>query len=508
MEMATVDTRAVLLQPVRAAESDEDRLAIRFPEGAVSYRELRRRALATAAQLETEEQRIAVWAEPKLSTCIAVVACLLTGRTVVPLNPKLGPRELGHIVADSRPALLFADPELELPPELAGLPRRAAASAGGTDEGEATPGERAATEDFPPEPDPELPALIIYTSGTTGPPKGVLLPRRAVVSNLRALADAWQWTATDVLIHGLPLFHAHGLILGTLGPLQLGGTVHHVGRFTPEAVAAELRGRGTMLFAVPTMYHRLAEAAEADPEIAAAIASARLLVSGSAPLAGSDYERILRATGQRIIERYGLTETIMNTAARADGPRQPGSVGPPLPGTAIRLLDEDGSEIDPADTESIGEVYVQGPNLFTGYLNRPDATAEAMVDGWFRTGDVAHWLPGGELRIVGRMSTDLIKTGGYKVGAGEVEAVIAEWPGVVEVAVVGEADEDLGERIVAYVVLEAGAELDEQALIDDVAAQLAPHKRPRQIHLLDELPRNALGKVMKRQLAAAAPPDQ
>lgn len=485
--MPVLDPKRRSLLP--AVAEPGDRPALEFPGERVTYRQLRERALATLARLNPGEERIAVWAEPGLSTCVAVIAILLGGRTVVPLNPKLGPRELAHIVDDCRPLVVFAREGADLPAELGRLERRAVAVEGG-----------GAADPFPPEPSPEHPAFIIYTSGTTGPPKGVLMPRRAVLSNLHALADAWAWTAADVVVHGLPLFHAHGLILGMLGPLQLGGRLHHVGKFSAQAVAAELSAEGTMLFAVPTMYHRLAAEAEADPEIAAALSTARLLVSGSAGLPERDYRRIERATGQRVIERYGLTETLMNCAARADGHRAPGSVGPPLPGVSLRLTGEGGGEIDAADHESIGEVQICGPNLFTGYLNRPDATVEAIVDGWFRTGDVACWLPGGELRIVGRMSTDLIKTGGFKVGAGEVEAVLADLPGVAEVAVIGEPDEDLGERIVACVVFEPGMEIEDQDLIDRVASQLTPHKRPRLIRRYDALPRNALGKVMKAAL--------
>jgi malonyl-CoA/methylmalonyl-CoA synthetase len=207
-----------------------------------------------------------------------------------------------------------------------------------------------------------------------------------------------------------------------------------------------------------------------------------------------------RLTGQRIVERYGLTETLMNTAVRADAPRRPGYVGVPVPGVEVRLVGDDGSELDVSDDETIGEVAVRGPNLFSGYLNRPDATAEAMRDGWFFTGDLATRAPDGYWRIVGRRSTDLIKTGGYKVGAGEIEVALIEHPGVLEAAVTGEPDPDLGERIVAWVVADDAARPAERELIDHVAGELAPHKRPREIRFLDELPRNAMGKVVKQRL--------
>jgi malonyl-CoA/methylmalonyl-CoA synthetase len=243
-----------------------------------------------------------------------------------------------------------------------------------------------------------------------------------------------------------------------------------------------------MMFGVPTMYHRLAEGAAAAPRLAAALGRPRLLVSGSAPLPAPDFERVEELTGQRIVERYGLTETLMNTAVRADGRRRPGYFGEPLPGVEVRLVADDGADVDASDDETIGEVAVRGPNLFSGYLNRPDATAAAVRDGWFFTGDLGTRAPDGYWRIVGRRSTDLIKTGGYKVGAGEVETVIAA------------PDADLGERIVAFVVAGNGFSPAADELIDHVAAQLAPHKRPREVRFVDSLPRNAMGKLMKKRL--------
>jgi malonyl-CoA/methylmalonyl-CoA synthetase len=254
-----------------------------------------------------------------------------------------------------------------------------------------------------------------------------------------------------------------------------------------------------MLFGVPTMYHRLGREAEADTAIVDGLKKARLLVSGSAPLPAPEFTRIEQLTGQQIVERYGLTETLMNTAVRADSQRKPGYVGVPVPGVEVRLVDDDGDALDATDDETIGEVTVKGPNLFTGYLNRQDATDEAMRDGWFFTGDLATVGEDGYWRIVGRRSTDLIKTGGYKVGAGEIEVALLDHPAVKEAAVTGEEDPDLGEKIIAWVVPEDDKP-DEKALIDHVAGELAPHKRPREVRFLDELPRNAMGKVQKKQL--------
>ena len=320
MSVSSTPTGADLLPPL-ADPTDQE--AIRFGPRALTYRELTGVAGHLASLVESK-LRVAVWAVPALETCAAVVGALAAGVPVVPINPKAGERELAHIAADSSPSLLLTAPEAELPSQLAGVPRA-----------EVDLGARGGS--LPAEPSPEAPAVIVYTSGTTGPPKGVVLPRRAISSNLDALAAAWEWTGDDVLAHALPLFHVHGLILGVLGPLRLGGAVHHLERFSSAAMAAELAGPATMMFGVPTMYHRLAGDAERDPEIASGVSRARLLVSGSAALPATDHERIAAATGQRVVERYGMTETLMNCAVRAAGDRRPGPVGPPLDGVDIRL---------------------------------------------------------------------------------------------------------------------------------------------------------------------------
>ncbi|MFH0518962.1 acyl-CoA synthetase [Streptomyces sp. M41] len=465
------------------------RAALRFGDRSLTYGELGAAAGALAARIGAAG-RVAVWATPALETAVAVVAALEAGVAAVPLNPKSGEKELGHILSDCAPSAVLAATGDELPSALAHLERidvdvRDTAP---------LPGPRVSDED---------PALIVYTSGTTGPPKGAVIPRRAVAHTLDALADAWQWTGDDVLVHGLPLFHVHGLVLGILGPLRRGGSVRHLGRFGTQGVARELNGGATMLFGVPTMYHRIAEALPGEPELAKALGRARLLVSGSAALPVHDHERITAATGQRVVERYGMTETLMNTSVRADGEPRAGTVGVPLPGVELRLVEEDGTPLASYDGESVGEIQVRGPNLFTEYLNRPDATGAAFTeDGWFRTGDMAVRDPDGYVRIVGRKATDLIKSGGYKIGAGEIENALLEHPGVREAAVTGEPDADLGERIVAWVVAEdPQAPPTERELADHVARRLAPHKRPRTVHYLASLPRNDMGKIMKRALS-------
>ncbi|MFF9058105.1 acyl-CoA synthetase [Streptomyces sp. NPDC014882] len=473
-----------------------DRAALRFGDRSLTYAELAGAAGSLAERLPGGGARVAVWATAAPETAVAVVAALEAGVPVVPLNPKSGERELAHILSDSAPALLLTEPGAVLPAAAGGVPRvEVDVRASGR-----LPG-RAPVDPVDPV-DDEDPALVVYTSGTTGPPKGAVIPRRAVAATLDALADAWRWTGEDVLVHGLPLFHVHGLVLGVLGPLRRGGSVRHLGRFSPEGVARELNGGATMLFGVPTMYHRLAEALPGDPGLAEALGRARLLVSGSAALPVHDHERITAATGQRVIERYGMTETLMNTSVRADGAPRAGTVGVPLPGVELRLVEEDGTPLASYDGESVGEIQVRGPNLFTGYLNRPDATAAAFTaDGWFRTGDMAVRDPDGYVRIVGRKATDLIKSGGYKIGAGEIENALLEHPGVREAAVTGEPDADLGERVVAWVVpVDRHSPPGEEELAGHVARRLAPHKRPRTVRYLDVLPRNDMGKIMKRAL--------
>ena len=467
-----------------ALKDPPDKVALRFGERELSYRQVRDAATAVAEQV-AGKRRVAAWAVNEPEVAVGVIGALLAGVPITPINPKAGTSELRHIIDDSDPELVLCPPGADVP----------GANCVDVDL-DARGGE------VPEEPGDEAPAIVVYTSGTTGRPKGAVLPRRAVASNLDALAEAWEWTEDDVVAHGLPLFHVHGLILGTLGPVRRGGGVHHLGRFSARGAAGALDGDATMLFAVPTMYHRLAAEAEQEPDLCRALGAARLLVSGSAALPAVEHERIERLTGQQIAERYGMTETLMNTGVRASGERRPGYVGPPLKDVEIRLVDDDGGVIEASDDETIGEIHVRGPNLFLEYLNRPDATAEAVVDGWFKTGDLATRAPDGYIRIVGRRATDLIKSGGFKIGAGEIEGALLEHPAVKEAAVTGEPDPDLGERIVAWIVTREGESPSEDELAGHVADLLTPHKRPRVVRFLDELPRNEMGKVQKKRLTA------
>jgi fatty acid CoA ligase FadD36 len=443
--------------------------------------ELRGAAAAVAAALPGRP-RVAVHATPTMETVVAVVGALLAGATVVPVPPDSGTGELRHLLGDSAPDCWVGP----VPPEAHGLPHRAV--------------DLAARAPYAPVEiaDDDL-AFVLYTSGTTGLPKGVLITHAALTAGLDGLVEAWAWTADDVLAHGLPLFHVHGLVLGVLGPLRVGGGLVHVGRPTPDRYADAARAGATLFFGVPTVWSRIADA----PEHAAALRDARLLVSGSAALPVPVFTRLRELTGLEVAERYGMSETLITVATRADGRREAGWVGVPIAGVETRLRDEHGAAV-PEDGESVGQLEVRGPTLFAGYLNRPDATAEVWTDdGWFRTGDVACIAADGRHRIVGRASVDLIKSGGYRIGAGEIESTLLGHPTVAECAVVGLPDTDLGQRIVAFVV--PRAEVADEAslaaeLVEHVGAELSAHKRPREVRFTDALPRNEMGKVQKKLL--------
>lgn len=456
-------------------EHDTAHPMVTVGENSIHREELLGAAAAVARRIAGASS-VAVDAQADLNTVIAVVGCLLAGVPAVPIPPDSGVMELDHLLTDSAAELWIgpARPDVSLPAF------------------EVNPAERSALDH--PEPDPSTPALIIYTSGTTGPPKGVVLSRRAIAAGLDGLAASWQWNADDVLVHGLPLYHVHGLVLGVLGALRVGSPLVHTIRPKPASYAAV---RGSLYFGVPTVWSRVC----ADPDSARALRTARLLVSGSAPLPIPVFDALTAFTGKSPIERYGMTETMITLSTRFDGERRPGWVGQPIAGVRSRLRSEDGELVAP-DGETLGCLEVAGATLFDGYLNNPARTAETMTaDGWFKTGDVAVIDPDGFHRIVGRESVDMIKSGGYRIGAGEVELALLAHPGIQEAAVIGVPDADLGQRIVAYVVGDPG---DLPSVIDFVADSLSVHKRPREIRVVDSLPRNAMGKVQKKVLLAEA----
>jgi fatty acid CoA ligase FadD36 len=460
------------LNPATVAAGVDIGDAVRIGGAVLSRSDLVGAATSVAERVATAD-RVAVLATPTPATVLAITGCLIAGVPVVPVPPDVGVAERRHILTDSgAQAWLGGRPEET--DELPHIPVRLHARSW----------HRYA------EPAPDATALIIYTSGTTGPPKGVVVSRRAIAADVDLLAEAWQWTPDDTLVHGLPLYHVHGLVLGLLGSLRIGNRFVHTGKPTPEVYAA---AGGSMYFGVPTVWSRVVDNGDA----ARALASARLLVSGSAPLPVPVFDGLARLTGHQPVERYGSTESLITMSTRADGERRPGSVGLRLTGVQTRLVDEDGATV-PHDGESIGRLHIQSPTMFDGYLNRPEATADAFdADGWYRTGDAAVIDGEGMHRIVGRESVDLIKTGGFRVGAGEIETALLGHPGVAEAAVIGAPDDDLGQRVVAFVVGDA----DPQALIDFVAQQLSAHKRPREVRLVESLPRNAMGKVLKKELA-------
>ncbi len=408
-------------------------------------------AVGAVAQHVRGAQRVGVIADRSLETVVAVAGVLSAGGCVVPINPAAGGDERTHVLSDAAPDLVLSADDVDLHAR-AGIPTGPAVD--------------------------DSPALVVYTSGTTGRPKGAVVSRRAVVACLDGLAQVWAQSPDDVLAHALPLFHVHGLVLGTLGPLRHGARLVVTPQFTSVAEAS-------VYFAVPTMWSRL------DDKSLETMSTARLLVSGSAALPGPVFERVRMTTGHALVERYGLTESLIVTAARPSEDRSPGRVGRPLPGVGLRITNDDES--------GMGEVELSGPTLFSGYLNRADATQAALTDdGWLRTGDLGAWSEATGLQLFGRLATDLIKTGGFKVGAGEVEDALLGHPSVAEAAVTGEPDDDLGERIVAWVVVHDP--VDAQGLIAHVAERLAPHKRPRDVRFVESLPRNALGKIQKARL--------
>ncbi len=441
--------------------------AVVFPDGGLSRAELLGRAGGVAARL-SGATAAAVCATPTLDTVVAVLASMIAGVPLVPIPPDAGGAERAHVVADAgAEVILGANPWASL--RLSSIPLDSSSRH---------------TDTVP----AGAEALVVYTSGTTGPPKGVPLSGAAMAADLDGLADAWGWTAADTLAHGLPLFHVHGLVLGVLGALRVGCRLVHTGRPRPDAYA---RAGGSLYFGVPTVWSRMCE----DASAAAALRSARLLVSGSAPLPVPVFERLAVLTGQAPVERYGMTETLITLSTRADGERRAGWVGVPVAGTRTRVVDDDGS---PLGAGEVGELEVSGPTVMAGYFGALRAPEDLFrPDGFFRTGDVASIDGGGFHHIVGRRSTDLIKSGGFRIGAGEVEGALLSYPGVREAAVVGVPDDDLGQAVVAYVVAEGVTGDDLQSF---VAGELSVHKRPRRVVFLDALPLNAMGKVQKTLL--------
>jgi malonyl-CoA/methylmalonyl-CoA synthetase len=331
---------------------------------------------------------------------------------------------------------------------------------------------------------PDDDALIVYTSGTTGQPKGAVHTHRSLLAGVQALRLAWDWHSDDRLILALPLFHVHGLCAGLFGTLGAGGSAVVFDRFTTDHVLGAV-GESSMFFGVPTMYHRLVESGRA-----AELSSLRLCVSGSAPLPSALWQRLHRESGVAVLERYGMSETLLTLSNPLRGERRPGAVGLPLPGVDAK--------INSPDESGVGELMVRGPSLCRGYWERPASADTLWEQGWFATGDLASVASDGYFTIRGRL-TELIITGGHNVYPAEVEAVLSRHPSVREMAVVGLPSEEWGESVTAFVVGIDGRP-DVEGISALAAEELAPYKRPREIRVVPALPRNAMGKVIRRDL--------
>jgi len=481
---------------VTNAVRSPEKLCLRFEGEEISYRSLRARAEGFGAGLVAwglrPGERVALFMGNHPDLLAAYVGTHLAGGVVVPVNTQYRKGELGHIFGDAGVRLCLTDaerkPELERTRE--DLPELEAMIEAET-EFEGFLGETL---------DQQLPcgddlAVIAYTSGTTGRSKGAMLLHRNLLANARAVCEAWHWTGEDTLFLALPLFHTHGLMVGAHGTFLMGSGAELHRKFDAAvAYDALLEGRVTMFFGVPTMYTRLLREAEVRGERPAPI---RLYVSGSAPLSPQAFDEFEGLFGERILERYGMTETIMNLTNPYEGERKPGTVGRPFPGQEARVVDVETRE--PMPDGEIGEIEVRGPNVFPGYWNRPDATDESFdQEGWFATGDLGSVGEDGYYTISGR-AKELIITGGYNVYPREVEEVIEGCPGVSEVAVVGLPDPEFGERVVAAVVREDEG-LTAERVTNFCREDLASFKKPREVVFVEELPRNALGKVLKHRV--------
>jgi malonyl-CoA/methylmalonyl-CoA synthetase len=418
------------------------------------------------------------------------IACVKLGVIVVPINVLYKAREIAHIVSDAEPVAIVtkAAQMAEFPAgvqcwDIDELTRAAAAM----------PATRPSTAL-----NSTSPAALVYTSGTTGASKGAVLTHGNFVSNALAVAECWKVTEEDRYLAALPLFHVHGLGNGIQTWLGVGCHMRLVARFD-AATAADLfeAYRPTLFFGVPTMYVRLLDLP--DDRARSIGTLARLFVSGSAPLPAQVHEAFRAKYGQTILERYGMTETLMNVSNPYDGERRPGTVGLPFPNVEIRILDESGNEVG---VELTGELWVRGPNVCDGYWKRPDATAAAFVNGWFRTGDIGKRAADGYITLEGRRS-DLIISGGFNIYPREIEELLLEQPGVREATVVGVSDRARGELPVAYLVVDSS--FDEVATLAHLRTQLASFKIPRGIVRVDSLPRTALGKVQKHLLPSFTP---
>ena len=476
------------------------RTALVAPEGTSTYAELLDGSARVAAALldgadDLREARVAFLVPPGFHYAAVQWGAWRAGGIAVPLAVSHPAAELEYVVRDADAAVVVAHPDFAevLRPVAEAQGRRFLTTEQAL---AAAPGPLPRVEE-------ERRAMMVYTSGTTGRPKGVVTTHAGLRAQVESLVEAWEWSADDRILLVLPLHHVHGIVNVLTCALWCGALCEVHPKFDAEAAWSVIEeGRLTLFMAVPTIYGRLVSAWEkAAPErrerMSEGCRRMRLMVSGSAALPVQTLERWREISGHTLLERYGMTEIGMALSNPLRGERRPGYVGVPLPGVEVRLVDEAGNPVEPGTP---GEVEVRGPSVFREYWRRPEATAEAFRGGWFRTGDVAV-VEDGYYRILGRKSVDIIKTGGYKVSALEIEEVLRTHPRVAECAVVGVEDPDWGERICVAVEAAGGEPLTLEALAGWARERLAPYKVPRDLRTVEALPRNAMGKVTKPDVA-------
>jgi malonyl-CoA/methylmalonyl-CoA synthetase len=494
-----------LFDLIAARAPHPDKLALETRDAtALTYGELFKRSAQAANALVALRvrpgDRVAVQLEKSVDVIIVTLACLRAGAVLLPLNTAYTLAELEYFLGDAKPALTLCRPDrLEAVRALAQqLNLHSVESLGVKGEGTFAAAIAAAPAEFEtaPRASDDL-AAILYTSGTTGRSKGAMLTHENLASNALTLIDGWRFGPADRLIHALPVFHTHGLFVAINVALLSGATMIFMPKFDPKAVIAALP-EATAMMGVPTFYTRLLDDPGLDHDICA---NMRLFVSGSAPLLAETHAAWRERTGFAILERYGMTETNMITSNPYNGERRPGSVGFALPGVSVRITDlESGA---PVQAGEIGVIEVKGPNVFTGYWRMPEKTKqEFRDDGYFITGDLARIDDDGYIHIVGR-AKDLVISGGFNVYPKEVETEIDAIEGVLESAVFGVPHADFGEAVTAAVVARPGATLSESAILLALGHRLAKFKAPRQIVLIESLPRNAMGKVQKAALREA-----
>jgi len=456
------------------------------------------RLAGTLASLGVEPgDRIAVQVDKSPEAILLYLACLRMGGAYLPLNTGYTSAEIAYFLGDAEPALFVCRPaaadEAQRVATETGCPRVMTLGTDGEGSLMEVAEQAEPRQAIEPRAETDL-AAILYTSGTTGRSKGAMLTHANLASNARALVEAWRFDANDRLIHALPIFHTHGLFVACNTVLMAGAAMLFLPKFDIDAILEEI-ARGTALMGVPTYYTRLLDDERLTPELAK---NMRLFTSGSAPLTADTHTEFERRTGHAILERYGMTETGMNTSNPYDGDRIAGTVGLPLPGVEVQVIDRETGA--PLPTGETGMLKVRGPNVFIGYWRMPEKTAEELgEDGFFITGDLAKIDDSGYVQIVGR-DKDLVISGGFNVYPKEVEQEIDAMDAVVESAVIGVPHPDLGECVTAVVVLRSGATLDEKQVIAALTGRLARYKQPKRVFFVDELPRNTMGKVQKNQL--------